>query len=103
MIHYLWWIPALVSTIFFMSWLSCKSDESWRWFIYLFIVGAVFQIWPWVARLTKNIVFDALLYDALAVFAWTAGLIYWSGDKFSVIQWIGAVIVAIGLALIQKG
>jgi len=106
MLHYLWWIPALVSTIFFMSWLSCKSDESWRWFVYLFLVGGVFQVWPWVARLSKNdedLIFNAILYDSLAVVAWTLGIMFWSGGKFSVSQWVGAGIVIIGLALIQKG
>ena len=106
---YLYWIPALVSTIFFMSWLSCKcgDDKSWKWFIYLFITGAILQLWPWVARHTikDNITKTAILYDAIAIIAWTVGLMYFGpkNEWFSPIQWVGAVVVMVGLALIQKG
>lgn len=85
-----------------MSWLSCKSDESWRWFIYLFITGAVFQMWPWVARYSKRIVFDAILYDSLAVIFWTTSLMFWSGNRFNTPQWIGTGFVMFGLFLIQN-
>jgi hypothetical protein len=86
-----------------MSWLSCKSDNGWKWFVYLFAAGAIFQIWPWITKFTKNIVFDAILYDSIAVIVWTGSLMYWSGNKFSLTQWLGSIIVLFGLALIQRG
>lgn len=85
-----------------MSWVSCKSDESWKWFLLLFASGSIFQMWPWVARYSSNIVFDAILYDSLAVIAWTAGLLFWSGTNFNTNQWIGTALVVGGLVLIQK-
>jgi len=100
---YIFWIPTLISIIILMSWLSCKSDESWRCFFLLFVSGAVFQLWPWVAKFTNRIVFDAILYDSIAVIAWTGALIFFSGTKFTIIQWIGTSIVMFGLFLIQKG
>lgn len=99
---YFIWIPILISSIFFMSWVSCKSDESWNWFWLLFASGSLLQMWPWVARYSNRIVFDAILYDSLAVITWTFSLMFFSDTRFSLPQWIGTALVVSGLFLIQK-
>lgn len=100
--NYLIWIPCLMFSIFFMSWISCKSDNEWKWFWILFLVGAVLQFWPWVARYTKNIVFDALVYDSVSVIMWTVSLMFWSKTPVTYHQILGAFLVLIGLMLFQK-
>jgi len=102
-VFYFVWISFLISSIFILAWLSCKSNSSWPWFWTLLIGGGLFQMWPWVARFTKRIVFDAILYDSIAVIAWTCALLFWSGTRFSVAQYVGAFIVLIGLILVQRG
>ncbi|MFW6173561.1 MAG: hypothetical protein ACOC5T_07445 [Elusimicrobiota bacterium] len=86
-----------------MARLACKSDESWVSFWYLFIAGAVFQFWPIVARYSKNIVFDAILYDSIGILTWSIALMFWSGGRFTVAQWMGTFIAFVGLLLVQKG
>lgn len=100
---YLMWVPSVILSIGLMAWLSYKADDSWRWFGWLFLSGCIFQFWPWVARYSNKIVFDAILYDAIGILSWTGWLMYFSGTRFTFTQWAGTLVVFIGLLLVQRG
>jgi len=101
MLHY-WWIPAVLLMYAVNSWLSIHAKDGWKFVVALFVIQC-FGFWPIVARYSKNIAVDGLLFDLLTLIAfygtlWALG----SLDHFSVQQWIGFSLAVLGI-LLMKG
>ncbi|MHA1437960.1 MAG: hypothetical protein ACTSPD_10320 [Promethearchaeota archaeon] len=105
-LHYFWWIPAVALMYLWQAFLSQKVNVSashWKWFALLWMAGCI-PLWTFVAKVTQNMMFDALLYDVIMTVAFIVGLIIFGACKsFCLIQWIGVSIVTIGLILIKIG
>jgi hypothetical protein len=104
MIHYLWWIPLVIIYYVGYAWLSVKNNESsttLNWFMILYLYGGIIQIWVIVSRFSKNIFFDALLYDFVLITSQNVALIYFSNTKFSITQTIGVILATLGLLMIR--
>ena len=103
--HHLWWIPSLIIVCAVHSWLSKYNNEvGGKWMIYTFIWGAVFQLWWIVSRISKNIVFDAMLYDNIMFLAYSLTLILLGcGDHFAKHQWFGVLLILIGSIVMRIG
>jgi uncharacterized membrane protein len=102
---YFIWVPAVVVFYVWYAWLSNNYNQhpNWHTFSWLYISNLL-PIWIFVAKYTKNIIFDALLYDALMFLVFYISLIFLgSADKFSVYQWIGAVLVVVGFVVMKLG
>jgi len=71
---------------------------------YTFMWGAIFQLWTVVSRISKNIVFDAMLYDNIMFLSYVGALtLLGCGSKFVTHQWIGLVVVIIGSIIMRIG
>lgn len=104
MIHYLWWIPLVAFYYAGYAWLSVKNNAnstSLNWFLILYLYGGAIQIWVIVSRLSKNIVFDAILYDFVLIVSQNIALIYFSDTKLSITQTIGMILATLGLLMIR--
>jgi drug/metabolite transporter (DMT)-like permease len=95
------WIPLLITICCFASWLSSKAYGNWKWFWMLFLTNGLLQVWPFVAKYSKQIVIDAIFYDAIMIVAYIFSLMFFTGTKFQVYQWVGSVLVMLGLICIQ--
>jgi len=108
-VHYFWWIPTVILYYFVYYWLTklnnAHSNLSWhtsKYFWWMFLYGALCPMWLIVCRVSKNLVFDGMLYDAIMVIVYPLSMyILGAGAKFSLINWIGAGIVTVGLILMQ--
>jgi len=102
--HHLWWVPLVGLYYWIAGYLSYKNNtvESKGWLIGLYLFGLV-QLWPFVSRVSKNLIVDAMIYDFLIVFIGTMSVLYISGKSFSVSQWAGLFLAIVGILLVQKG
>ena len=82
---------------------QANDSDSWKWVYILFFMN-LFGAWPIVARYSKNLIFDSLLYDLIIFFTFYLTLLYLGAAKsFSPVQWVGTVIVAIGFIVLKLG
>lgn len=107
MSYYLW-IPLLITTIIIQSWLSVKSNlgnSHWFWvnYFYVPVVMLVCPLWPLIAKHTKNIVFDGMLFDSIMIVGFAFSLAIFSGKiaQFSVTSWAGITLVMLGLFIFK--
>jgi len=71
--------------------------------IYLFLgslIGAL--LWIWVTKISKNLLFDSILYDIILVVVFTGCFIFLKcGTGFTMINWCGLVLAVFGLILMK--
>lgn len=101
MFHYLWWMPitALVAIVGAYSSIQVNKNPQSLWFWFMFLP---ITVWPFVSRISKNIVFDGILYDSLVAVAWLLGFILFGASKdFTWMNYLGLMLAVIGLTLIK--
>lgn len=77
--------------------------ESWNWF-WMLLVLQMAPVWPIVVKLSKNLVFDSMLYDFLLMATYWITLFYLgSGKNLTTIQWTSVVMILSGLLLFKIG
>ena len=100
--YYLWFIPMIVYYIIY-SWLS-KQNNSFggKWFWLTFTWGILCPFWLIISRYSRNLIFDGMLYDIIMFSTYVLTMAALGvGAKFSLINWLGVVIVSIGFFLMQ--
>ena len=105
--HYLWWIPSVIVFNLIYAWLSVKNsqDTGWGWFIVIYAFGFI-QLWALVSKVTPKeyMVFNAILYDLLMLFAFQTGLICLGMAKgFNYMHWIGLAFCLTGFTIFRIG
>ena len=60
-------------------------------------------MWALVAKYSKNLVFDGLLYDTVMVLVYTLSISFLTGDQlnWSWYNWIGVCVVVVGFILMK--
>lgn len=104
MIHY-WWVPLLLLTTVFYYYCSvwANDTESYKPIFYMWLIQA-FGLWPVVAKYSKSLMFDGLLFDTILMVSCVVVLaLYGKADGFGVWQWSGVVMVVAGLMLVKTG
>jgi hypothetical protein len=72
-------------------------------FIIVSLVGA-FPLWSFVSRVSKNLLFDGLLYDSCMLLSFVITFILLGeGKAFNLIQWFGLISCIMGLILMKVG
>ena len=103
MINYLWWVPITILYYFIFSYLSKEVNvQGGKWTWIAFTWGALCPLWIIVARISKNLVFDGMLYDNIMFITFVTTMIFLGeGSKFVTSQWIGLFFVVIGSILMR--
>jgi hypothetical protein len=103
---YFLWITLCVIYYSYAAFLSKKlndNPDSWNWF-WVLIVSQLFGIWPLIAKYSKNLVFDAMLFDFILLIVYWSTLFYLgAGKNMTATQVIALVIVLGGLILFKIG
>jgi len=109
--HHALWIPCVIAYYIIYSWLSkmnngCTSEGTlWyqqKWLWYAFIFGALCPFWIIVSRISKNLLFDGMLYDNIMFLTYVVTMaMLGSGCNFKTHQWLGVLIVIIGSILMR--
>lgn len=104
MLFYISWIPYVIGYYVLAAFLSKKlndAPQSQVWFlsiVFIQILGA----WPFVAKYSKNLLFDAVFFDVIIIFAYYITLVaLGSGAKFTPVQWFACGMVLFGLLIFK--
>lgn len=103
MTPYLIWIPCVIAVNVTYAILSQKNNiEGGKWFLYTFIFGALFQVWPFISKFSSNILLDALIFDIIIIITFIVTMyLLGASSKFGYISWIGVVLSIIGILMIK--
>lgn len=100
------WVPFLIIFSILMAFISKKSNDSHKyWSYFLILTGTINSLlWIWLTKLSKNIIFDSMLYSIIISIGLTLTFIFMGcGSKFNNIQWIGTFLTLLGFILIKLG
>jgi hypothetical protein len=101
-----WWLPVLLLISFGYVFLSKANNESsgYKFILFMWFYGCATQLWPFVSKYSKRLLFDGMLYDVIFFASYTMFLILLTGTgKFSFVQYIGAAIIIVGFILLKIG
>lgn len=100
------YIPLLIIIQFFAMYIAYRTNEDPRWFY----TGCAFAIaccwvWPLVTIYSKNIVFDAVLFDITICVSCAVFGVYLASHtiQFTRIEIIGIIIAVVGLLIFKVG
>ena len=100
------WIIALFITSVLAAYLSHKSNHSteWKWSVYLWSLNLI-PLWAIIARFSKNILFDGILYDILLTVIYTLTMTWLMSRtvNFSVTQIVCLVVMVVALMVFKFG
>lgn len=101
--HYLWWpIATFLYYTGYGYFSQINNQNDGKYTLWLWAYGAACPLWAIISKITKNITFDAALYDALIVFCGFLGLWMAGATKdFSFINYFGLIIVIFGIICLK--
>lgn len=108
--HHAWWIPTVICYYFVYSYLSKVNNdhsdiEPWYTSKYLWVMsvyGLLCPFWLIISRISKNLLFDGMLYDNIMFLTYvTTMILLKSGDKFLPHHWVGLGLVVFGSILMR--
>jgi hypothetical protein len=104
--HYLWWIPLAIIyyAVLAWSWKKVNDYGTINWILMSYAIGALCPIWIIVAKYSKRLMFDGMLYDVIMFMTFVLVMIFLgTGNKFELHNWIGVGLVALGFILMRIG
>lgn len=96
---YYWWIPTLVLMMVYNAYLSSKASSSTLSFILLCIVGAM-PLWAVVAKFSRNVMIDAMIYDSIVGIVYGIAIMYFSSQSLTWNVIIGSVLCMVGVIIL---
>jgi hypothetical protein len=103
MTPHIWWVPLVVVYYVVYSWLSKQNNDiGGKWLWMMFVWGAICPMWIIVSRISKNLLFDGMLYDNLMFLTYVGTMMYLgSHAKLAGHQWFGLGLVVFGSVLMR--
>lgn len=101
MIFYFIWIPALIVLTALWAWMARQVNLNPS-SLYFYVIFLAIPVWPFIARLSKNLMFDGMMYDFIMTIAYTLTFVFMgTGQNFNFIQWVGVFLSLVGLILMK--
>ena len=101
---YLIWVPITILLYILIGWLSVRVNVSDNPYWYIpFVIIQMFPFWVIVARFSKNLTIDSLIYDVIIFLVSALSIGFFSGQifNFTIFQIIGFAVVIIGFLMMQ--
>lgn len=98
--NYFVWIPLEIVFNVVQAWLSSKIQTG-RFFFYLVWFFGSLPLWAIVAKYSKNIYVDALIYDSILVVSYSLSLLYFTETQLKPINIVGLLLIFIAMVLIK--
>ncbi len=101
-----WWLPIVALDYFVGAWLTYKVSNGgsmiWFWMAW---AGGCLPLWTMIARYSKDIVFDGILFDVTMTLVYTASILYFtkSFSKLGCQQYLSLVFIVGGLVFFKRG
>lgn len=106
-IHYYWWPLCVVLLYGIHAYASFynKGNTDWKSFLTVWGIGIfITPLWPIISRVSKNLMFDGMLFDILIFI--TYATIFMMLEKhyitFKPLNYLGIILVILGMFLIKK-
>lgn len=99
------WAPLVFANYCLVAWLTFKnSSVGGTWFYAMWALGLV-PLWPLIAKYSKDIVFDGLVYDILMTVGYTGAILVLTKSlgKMGPAQFAGLTMILGGLYFFKKG
>ncbi len=97
------WVPVTVLIYLFQAWLTVKNNtEGGKWF-WIFGLVSLFTPWFIVSKYSKNLMFDAVIFDCILILSFGIGLLYFTKSKLSLEQLLGIVLIGFGIYMFKTG
>jgi len=95
------WIPAILAINIVSAKLSLMNQAgnmmaAWG----LWIIGAI-PLWVFVSKYSKNMLFDAMLYDSLMVVSFALAVSYFGGAHLTWVNYLGVILIGVAMILIK--
>lgn len=90
---YLIWVPLLIAIHLTACKLSVMNQGGNNWAAIWMMVIGIIPIWIVVSRFSKNILFDAMLYDVLMMSVYTLGIAYFSDKILTPLNYMGIALM----------
>ncbi len=98
---YFIWIPALIILTIVWALIAKQVNLNPNSYYFYFLFLAI-PVWPFVARHSKNLMFDGMVYDALMTIVYTMTfVVIAAGSNFTMLQWVGCFVSLIGLLMMK--
>lgn len=95
------WIATLIVSCSVQAWMSVKNNETHGgYFWWIFLAGQV-PIWAYVSARSKELVFDGILYDVIAVPCYMIVMAYFCKQQLTQMTWIGLGIAISGIVIMK--
>jgi len=101
---YYWWVPSTFMYYALYHYVSVRSNQTgnmkWVWIGYT--IGALCPFWILLARQSKNLLFDGVVYDNMILLSFiTVASMMGVGEHFSAVNWLGICCAVLGLTLMK--
>lgn len=99
--YYLTWIPSLIILAVIWALISKHvNDNPSSWLGYVLFLSI--PVWFFVAKYSKNLLFDGLLYDIILTLSYALTFIYLGySSGFSLYNWMGLFLAFIAIFLLK--
>ena len=100
-----YWITGLIISSVIGAFCSKQYNDThramWSWFIILNGLAGI-CLWSFISKLSDNLILDNILFDTALSTTYVIVFIYLGcGETFSVLNWIGVLIVLTGIVLMK--
>jgi hypothetical protein len=101
---YLLWVPLLMLMHSLLGYASVQANNNSKSWFYISWLLICIPVWPMVAKYSKNIVFDGLLFDSimLITYSFAVIIICKQYETLKFINFIGFFLVISGLILFRR-
>lgn len=103
------WVPMVVAAMFATMWLSYRSNQSTQavssYFFLNWLLACV-PTWALISLFSKDLVFDALLYDIVVCVSCALFAVYFANQHHFVMttmQVVGVVLMLVGIVVFRMG
>ncbi len=100
------WLPVVVLNYILCAWLTHKNSSSkevmWFWISY---ATTLLPLWTIIARHSKNVLYDGMVYDVTMTVTYTFAIIYFTNSfsKLSYTNYFGILLILVGMYCFKQG
>jgi hypothetical protein len=101
--NYLWWPVLTVAFYSFHAYLSFqnKGATDVKSFMIVWVVGACFPLWAIISRYSKNLMFDAMVFDLLLMLSYAITFAILEQRTLSGVNIAGVGVAVVGLIMVK--
>ena len=96
------WIIIVFLHYLFISYLSFKVKNQDN-LLYLIWAMSLIPMWAIICKYSNDLALTGLIYDVVVMLGWSIGIILFSNKSLSYMQYIGMVVIIIGLITFKVG